>query len=72
MNRTTLDQQMTAAHVAGDHAALVVLYTQAADLANDLDAACFFLTHAYVFALEVGAPEAAELHARLCTHGREA
>lgn len=69
---STLDAQMIAAHEARDHPALIRLYTQAADEANSLDAACFYLTHAYIFALEAGAPEAPTLHARLVTHGREA
>ncbi|MEQ9694217.1 hypothetical protein [Shimia sp. SDUM112013] len=68
---TRLDARMIAAHEAGDQAALVALYTEAAEAAGDVDAHCFFLTHAYVFALEAGAPEAAELHARLKKLGRE-
>jgi hypothetical protein len=36
-----------------------------------VDAACFYLTHAYVFALSAGATEAGALHARLLAHGRE-
>ncbi|MGK7653101.1 hypothetical protein ACSQ76_12005 [Roseovarius sp. B08] len=67
-----LDTAMVAAHEAHDAAALIRLYTQAADTANDLDASCFYLTHAYVFALEAGAPDARRLHARLVRHGREA
>lgn len=67
-----LDAQMLAAHAAHDQSALIRLYTQAADQANSLDAACFYLTHAYIFALEAGAPVAHELHARLVQHGREA
>ncbi|EAQ24987.1 hypothetical protein [Roseovarius sp. 217] len=67
-----LDSAMIRAHATGDQAALIALYAQAADTANDLNAACFFLTHAYVFALEAGAAEAASLHARLVAHGREA
>ena len=66
-----LDARMIAAHEDGDQQALIRLYTQAADQANDLTAACFYLTHAYVFALEAGAPEAPALHARLKAHGRE-
>lgn len=66
-----LDARMIAAHAARDQAALIALYTQAANEANDLNAACFFLTHAYVFALEAGAPDRAALHARLVAHGRE-
>lgn len=64
--------QMIAAHESGDTGALIRLYTMAADQANSLDAACFFLTHAYVFALEAGAAAASELHARLVSYGREA
>ncbi|WP_317054443.1 hypothetical protein [Roseovarius rhodophyticola] len=66
-----LDAQMIAAHEAGDLRALVTLYTAAADAANDMDTACFFLTHAYVFALEAGADEACKLRARLKAEGRE-
>ena len=67
-----LDAALLAAHAAGDRAALIRLYAQAADAANDADAASFYLTHAYVFALEAGAPEAAALHARLKAEGRDA
>ena len=70
---TALNDQLLGAHAAGDAVALIRLYTCAADQAeqNDLDAACFFLTHAYVFALEIGDPACAELRARLVMHGRE-
>lgn len=68
----SLDAQMIAAHEAHDQPALIRLYTRAADQANVLDATCFFLTHAYIFALEAGAPEARALHARLMGYGREA
>lgn len=67
-----LDARLTAAHEAGDGGALVGLYAQAADAMNDRDAACFFLTHAYVHALERGDWRAAALHARLKAEGREA
>lgn len=69
-----LDDALLAAHAAGDEAALVRLYTEAADAAEaagEIDAACFFLTHAYVFALGCNAPQAGALHARLLAHGRE-
>jgi hypothetical protein len=69
-----LDAQLLAAHAAGDERALAPLYARAADAAEaagEVDAACFFLTHAYVFALATGAPEAGALHARLLAHGRE-
>jgi len=66
----TLHDDLVAAHSAGDASNLVALYTQAADVAPDTDTACFFLTHAYIFALEQNHPDAASLHARLKAHGR--
>lgn len=66
-----LDKRLLDAHDRDDRRALITLYTQAADSANNLDAACFYLTHAYIFALEAGAPAATTLHARLKSHGRE-
>ena len=72
--RAALDAALLAAHADDDRAALVTLYTQAADMAGaegDRDAVCFFLTHAYVYALETGAPVADNLHARLKAEGRE-
>lgn len=74
MDRAALDAALIAAHEADDLSRLVALYTQAADRferAGDRDGCCFFLTHAYVFALEAGAPEAAALHKRLVGFGRE-
>ena len=67
-----LDARMIDAHEARDLSRLVELYTHAADLVNDVDAACFYLTHAYVFALEADAPQATQLHHRLVAAGREA
>lgn len=69
-----LNAALLRAHDAGDSAALVALYTQAADLreaAGDVEAACFYLTHAYVFALESGASCAGLLNRRLAAHGRD-
>lgn len=72
--RAALDAALLAAHEAGDEAALARLYADAGDraeAAGDGDAACFYLTHAYVFALATGAPQADALRARLKAHGRE-
>lgn len=69
---TDLDARLIAAHQAGDKAALITLYREAAASANDADAAGFYLTHAYVFALDLGDPQAASLHATLKDQGREA
>ncbi len=66
-----LDAALLAAHAADDRTALVELYAQAAESAKDMTAAGFYLTHAYVFALEAGLPEAAALHAKLKADGRE-
>jgi len=68
---TDLNHQLLAAHAAGDHHALVALYTCAAERSADMDEACFFLTHAYVFALEQNHPETTALRARLIANGRE-
>jgi len=67
---TDLDARLLAAHASGDKPALVDLYTQAADAAPTLDAACFYLTHAYIFGLELAHPAVPSLHARLAGHGR--
>lgn len=69
---TGLDARLLEAHARGDQAALVGLYEEAAGSANDPVAAGFYLTHAYVFALELGDPRAVALHAKLKASGREA
>ncbi|MEM9138748.1 MAG: hypothetical protein AAGB15_02870 [Pseudomonadota bacterium] len=69
-----LEAAILAAHEAEDREALARLYGRAADLAEadgDIDACCFFLTYAYVFALQADTPEAPSLHARLMAYGRE-
>lgn len=68
---TALDAQLLAAHDAGDRAALVGLYTQAADGAGEDRARAFYLTHAYVFALETNHAACAGLRAQLVEMGRE-
>jgi len=72
--RDQLDVQLLAAHDAGDSGLLVGLYSRAANLEeaeSNIDAACFYLTQAYVFGLETSHPDTTELHARLCALGRE-
>ena len=66
-----LDRRLLAAHAKEDMAALVGLYAEAADQSNDLDAACFYLTQAYIFALDAGDDRAAILRSRLVDAGRE-
>ncbi|SEO24991.1 hypothetical protein SAMN04490248_10321 [Salinihabitans flavidus] len=66
-----LHTRLMAAHACRDRAALVALYAEAADTVNDPDACGFYLTHAYVHALEAGDNAARTLHARLKAMGRE-
>ena len=73
-DRLHLDRQILDAHAREDGAALARLYARAADMAEtdgNIDGCCFFLTQAYVFALQAGVAEADELHARLLAYGRE-
>lgn len=66
----SLHDRLLDAHARDDRAALVGLYTEAAGQAGDADAACFYLTHAYIFALEMGDPAVGALRDRLKQHGR--
>jgi hypothetical protein len=68
---TGLQARLLAAHADNDRHALVALYQEAADTSADPVAQGFFLTHAYVFALELGDPRASDLHARLKAQGRD-
>lgn len=69
-----IDAELVAAHERGDGPTLAGLYEAAAALKDehgDVDAACFFLTQAYVFALEAGLERSWALRNRLIAHGRE-
>ncbi len=66
-----LETRLLAAHAAGDTMAQVALYTEAADTAATQNAAGFFLTQAYIYALELGHEDIATLRARLVDMGRE-
>lgn len=67
---SNLDARLLAAHEADDRASLIHLYKEAADQAKDANASGFYLTQAFIFALEVGAPEATALEQRLQRLGR--
>ena len=69
---SNLDADLRAAHTAGDLAALVGLYTAAADCSIDEGASEFYLTHAYVFALETDHPQVLILRQKLVEQGCEA
>lgn len=63
-----LQQRMLDAHERNDKALLVQLYTQAADIAEnhtDVDATKFYLTQAYIFALDTGSDDHGALLKRL-------
>jgi hypothetical protein len=66
-----LDKALLDAHARKDGNALIELYHQAAIQAKSDTATGFFLTHAYVFALECGDPRADQLRVRLIDMGRE-
>jgi hypothetical protein len=65
-----LDARILAAHAADDRTALITLYTEAAETASGDTARGFFLTHAYVYALEAGDTRADRLRDRLDAMGR--
>lgn len=68
---TELEARLLAAHAAGNTAALVALYQEAAEAADTETARGFLLTHAHVFALELGHPDTGALRRRLVEMGRE-
>lgn len=69
-----LNAMVLNAHETGDTKTLVDVYHMlgAQELAeNKVDAGCFLLTQAYVYALESGDPRSGEIHQILKDHGRE-
>ncbi len=66
-----LDARLLHAHDTGARHALPALYAEAAQTTQDPRARGFYLTHAYVYALEAGLPEAEFLRAQLVAEGRE-
>ncbi|MEM8849913.1 MAG: hypothetical protein AAGE03_07735 [Pseudomonadota bacterium] len=63
------DAAILTAHQADDRARLVTLYAEAAAARAD-DARAFFLTHAWIFALEAGDARADDLRQALARMGR--
>ncbi|WP_375174804.1 hypothetical protein [Pseudooceanicola sp.] len=64
-----LNHRLLAAHATGNPAALARLYREAGEATQDT-ARAFYLTHAFVFALEAGLPDATEIEADLQSMGR--
>ena len=70
----SLGDALMAAHTDGDTTKLAHLYAQAGERAlalQDIEAGCFYMTHAYVFALSAGLPEAGAYNQILVAHGRD-
>lgn len=73
MTRAALEADLLAAHERDDRFALVDLYALAAQSAAGTEVARgFYLTQAFIYALETGHPRTAELRASLVEMGREA
>ncbi len=69
-----LDRQLIAANLANDHIKLIALYQRAAEICEAkgaVDETCFFLTQAYVFALQEGSPQSRQLKEKLVAYARE-
>lgn len=66
-----LDARLLEAHASSDARALVSLYQEAAAATEDSVRSAFYLTHAYIFALEIGHPDAPAMRQRLIDAGRE-
>lgn len=71
MSPDELDAALLQAHATNDHPALISLYTVAAHSTDNHVKRRFFLTQAYIFALEAEAPEAAALRKELIALGGE-
>lgn len=72
--RGDLQARLLQAHGNEEEVALIGLYEEAAIYAEargDQNAACFYLTHAFVFALQAGDMRADALQYRLYLQGRE-
>lgn len=72
--RAALDARLIAAHEDGDAGTLSALYAEAAETAfrdGDEEAGYFYLTHAYVMALDAGLREAGSYNRRLARAGRD-
>lgn len=69
--RADLGTRLLAAHACQDRAALIALYSEASQGARDLTARRFYLTHAYVYALEAGSAAVPAMRAKLVELGAE-
>lgn len=74
MDDAKLQAELLLAHEKQDFETLSTLYSKAAfqlEASNDIDAACFYWTHAFVFALDADLDEAVEIASqKLVSYGR--
>ncbi|MCY3982548.1 MAG: hypothetical protein OXE85_01375 [Roseovarius sp.] len=66
-----LNSKILAAHCEKDIHSLIRLYIEASKTTGNHDEECFFLTNAYICALETGSSETKFLHDQLRKYGRE-
>ncbi len=66
----SLQSRLLSAHAEDDRRALIGLYAEAAESAADETARAFFLTQAFVYALEAGDRRSDALRQRLAEGGR--
>lgn len=66
-----LNDRLLEAHAQGDKQVLVRLYRAAAEETEEPTPKAFFLTQAYVFALDCGDPAAPKLQQMLVEMGRD-
>ena len=70
-NLRDLHEKILTAHKIKDQEKLVFLYTVAADLEEDTNTKCYYLTYAHIYALEMGLSATKILSKRLRDYGRE-
>ena len=71
LDRATLDRAILAAHAGRDTPRLASLYARAARACQGRNDEAFWLTQAYILALDAGCDDATALHERLVALGAE-
>lgn len=71
MAKDRFDVALRMARATGDWSGVIDLYMKAAEAEDAPQGQAFYLTHAYVHALEAGDPRARDVKARLVALGAE-
>lgn len=71
MSQDRFATALQTAHETGDWSGVIALYVTAAEAEDDPRGAAFYLTHAYVHALEAGCASAPSLRSRLVALGAD-